>query len=285
MLSDKTVAALAKVTGLSADDLANGISQEKEVDLEIAVVKTFTDSEWESYEDRLDKDFKKKYDEGKETGEKQMIREMKTKVGLEYEGRKPEDFIEKFKGKVLSDAKLDPDGRVKELEKDLKFIKETTLKEEQDKVSRLTKENSELKIDGKIGQYIKAPDGLTQEDAKIIVMKNLDFSIDSEGKEVVKKNGQILKDKTRNNVSFENAIIDFATERKWRTGTEGRGGKDNPAGKGVGLDDPKKARKMSELNTYFEQKEINPMGEEARGIISEAAKAAKEAKEEFDFAS
>ena len=62
----------------------------------------------------------------------------------------------------------------------------------------------------------KLPEGMTPDDALMIIQNNLEFNI-VDGKEQVKKNGAVLKTSdTRENINFQSAISDFSTERKWR---------------------------------------------------------------------
>jgi hypothetical protein len=123
---------------------------------------------------------------------------------------------------------------------------------------------------------------MTQDDALMIVQNNLEFNV-VDGKEQVKRNGSVLKTSdTRENIGFQSAISDFATERKWRAGDGGRGGGDETPPAGV-LEDHKKARTMSQVEAIAEKKGISMLGEEGKAMVADAAKAAKEAKEEFKY--
>lgn len=287
MLKKEHVAELEKTAGIKAGELASAISNEKEVDIEITTEKHFSKEEWENHNETLEaeKDSlgKSKYDEGKDAGGGMIVRDMKITAGLEYEGKKPETFIEKYKEKILSDADKNPDKRVTELEGDIAVLRDKTLPEKEGKIEELNGKILGMERAGEIQEHLptKLPVGVTQKDAKTIIMSNLDFSKDDKGHEVVKRNGEILKDKTRKNIGFKVAIADFATERKWMDGKGGKGGgSEIPGG---GNSDYKSMRKMSELNALFVEKNINPMSEKANLMRSETMKAAKEAKEEFNF--
>lgn len=283
MLSQKSKNAIAEVLGVSVDVLTSAISSEEEKDIDFDVKKSFNSQEWEDYESAVDREKKGKYDEGKEVGEKQLIKSMKDAVGLDYEGRRSEDFIQKYKDKVIKDANINPDQRVKELTDDIEALK-TSSTEKDTEISTLKGQLSGYKIDGKISEHLPGtlPKGLKKEDVLGIIKSNYSFDVDEEGKEVVKQNGEILKDKTRNHISFEQAITDFVTERGWNVaGTGGRGrGNELPSGS---VSDPKKIRSMSELRQYFEDNDISDKGSKAMGLIQEAAKSAKEANEEFVY--
>lgn len=75
---------------------------------------------------------------------------------------------------------------------------------------------------------------LTDAERLVLLKSALTFE-EVEGKQVVKKNGEILRDKTTQNpIPASQAITDYFTERKWiaPAGPGGRGGGDNPAGGG-----------------------------------------------------
>jgi hypothetical protein len=98
-----------------------------------------------------------------------------------------------------------------------------------------------------------------------------------EGKEVVKRNGEILRDKTTQNpLARKQAIADYFTERKWtgqEAGAGGRGGGNNPPNGTSGI------KKESE----FQQKWIaenpgkNPLSDDYINALN------KHAKETADF--
>lgn len=283
MLTKKTIEALAKTVGLDASELANAISDEQEKDLTIDVIKSFTSEEWGKHEEAIDKEKKSKYDNGKRVGSEQVISELKTKVGLDFQGKSEDDFISNFKSKVLDDNDKNPDSRIVELEKDIKTLRDVTLKGEQEKNIQLQAQIDQINTKSKVTKLIpsKLPVGITQGDAETILMSNLEFTKDDEGNEVVKKNGQVLKDeKLRTNVSYETAVTDFVTERNWRSSEPGRGGEGSEGSK---HSDYKAIRSMKEMNDYFEANGINPMSDKGQTIIQEAEKSARNSKEEFDF--
>jgi hypothetical protein len=75
---------------------------------------------------------------------------------------------------------------------------------------------------------------LTDQERLVLVKSALQIE-EVEGKKVVKKNGEILRDKTTQNpLSVNQAIADYFTERKWvgqqGGGAGGRGGGNNPPG-------------------------------------------------------
>ncbi len=284
MLTKEGVEAIAKTSGIKVEDLAKAITDEKEVDIKVLVSKTFTESEWESHEDAIDLEKKSKYDEGKTVGTEQTVKKMKQKADLTFDGKKPEDFMEKHKIKMLEEADKNPDSRVKELEGDLKALREVSIPDKDNKIKELIEQIGRESIFRTVEKFIpvKLPESLTREDAKTIIQNEFDFGKDETG-EFVKRNGDIMKDdKTRSRTSYQDAISNFVADRKWTVAGGGGGGEDIPGG-GGSFSDHKKIRKMTEMDKYLDSKDIHPLSQEAKGLIDDATKAAVEAKEEFVF--
>jgi hypothetical protein len=93
-----------------------------------------------------------------------------------------------------------------------------------------------------------------------------------EGKKVVKKNGEVLRDKTTQNpLPVNQAIADYFTERKWigqQAGPGGRGGENNPPPGTAGV------KKYSEFKDKWvaENPGKNELSDEFIGAVNKQAK-------------
>lgn len=288
MLTQETIKRFSSLLGFTAEELAKAITDEAERDLTPKTIKAFTQESWDALEDSIDAEKADKYNIGKGVGAEQAIKNIKKQAresGLEFEGKKPEDFISNFKAAVLKEADKNPDNRVAELEKDLKIMREETLFAKDQKINELSGIIQTNKVRSTLTKHLpsKLPGGLDQEDALLIVTSKLNFGYDEEGNEIVKQGDKVLKDSTRSPIGFKDAISDFATQKNWRVNESGgTKGTDDDTGGGA-IIDHKGIRKSSDLNKYYEKNEIHPLSQKARIIQSEATKAALEAKEEFVF--
>ena len=120
--------------------------------------KILYEEEWTQFQSNIDQEKKNKYDEGKTVGEestnRKVIRELKEKVGLEYESIKQDDFIAKFKDKVLTDADKNPDEQIKQLNVDIKELREIKIPQLQQENQMLLGQIKTGKIDGSIQKHI-----------------------------------------------------------------------------------------------------------------------------------
>lgn len=278
MLSKETIGKIAKVINIPEQDIRDAINSESEEILDIPNLRTYNDETFAELERNL---IREGNGHGKIAGQEILIKELKRKLGLEFEGKNPDKFIEHFKNKIIEESSATPNAKIKELENDLKVMREETIPFLKKEKEQLSGQIQTIKLEKTLQKHLpeNLPAGLTKDDALILLKNNYEFEID-EGREVVKKNGEILKNPlTRENVSFQNAISDFATERNWRNTTDGRdsGNNDNT------ITSHTQTRKMSEIEAIAEEKGLSMMGTEVKTMILEAEKSAKENGEIFDY--
>lgn len=278
-MNKQVIEALAKITSVSVSDLTSAIESESS-DLTFDVSKTFSDKEWDTFEANRQKEKDDEYHKGKDVGVRQFVKDSKESIGLDYEGKDSKMFLEKFKEKVIGDIGDNPDERVTTLTKDLSILRETSLKELEAKTKEYNTVNdryNSLKNGNEISGYApNKPKGMDLSDAVFIMENVLSFQKDDEGQRVVMRDGQILKDKTRNPVNWETAVKDYWIEKEWTASTSGGGRGD---GHKPTNSDPTKFSKQSELTAHFEAAGINPLSLEARAMTNEAGKA----NEDFDY--
>lgn len=273
-MNTKVIEQLASAVGVQVGELTSAI-ENKDKELNIDVAKAFTSEEWEAYTENISKEKDSEYNKGKEVGVRQTVRDAKDELGIEFEGKDFKTLIQKVQEKAIQDAGIDVDEKVKVVQKDLETLRNTynqeTEKYQNDIKSYENKYNT-LLVDQEVGRYI--PDklqGVSKNDAMTIIKNEFSFERNEDGQMVVKKGGEILKDKVSKPVSVETAIKDSLLERKWLTNGDGRG--ETPRVKTTGFS------KMSELNAYLDKNQINPLSKEAREMINKAASE----NEDFDF--
>lgn len=269
-MNKQVIEALSKIVNVSASDLASAIEGE-ESDVKFDVAKTFKDEEWRTFEVTLQKEKDAEYNKGKDVGARQFVRDAKEATGLNYEGKDGDLFLDKYKEKIINDIGENPDERVSSLTKDLNILRDTS-KQEIETLSlqnqELNKKYNSLKNGNAIRGYApNKPDAFSLDDAVFLMERELSFEKNEDGQEVVIKEGDTLKSKTREPISWEQGVKDYWIEKDWIAKEEGRGKNSTPR-----PSDPNKFTKMSEMEEHFEEKGINPLSSEARAMINEAGK-------------
>lgn len=223
-----------KALGLDPDKLIEAVKAEAEVDYEVpADVTVIKNADLET-RDNNNKALGKT--EGETAGEKKG-KELAAKA-----------FKKKFNLAETVPADIDKvvEAVNTTLAKGDEGLKEqvTLLQRDKDTLAtQLQQEQAKAKAASFDAQLISQfPAGRTADltDAERLTLVKSALQIEEvDGKTVVKKNGEILRDKTTQNpLPVNQAITDYFTERKWigqEGGAGGRGGGNNPPGSGAGI--------------------------------------------------
>lgn len=270
-MNTKVIEQLAKLAGIPVGELTSAIESDS---AEIKVVqpfKTFTNDEWDSFEESVGKENDDQYNKGKEVGVRQWVRDTKEAEGLTFEGKDGSKLIQHLKEKALNDADKNPDERIKTLTRDLEILRETSTKDIEAKEKAALESDRKyknLKNASKINELVpNTPKGMSQDDAVFLMKREFSFETDEDGNEVVMKGDQVIKDKTRNPVSWEQGVKDFWIEKDWIVKADGRGEKPK------NTTDPSNFKKMSDIDSYLEDNKIDPKSQEATALLNEASKA------------
>lgn len=273
-MNSKLIEQLSNIVNIGSDELKEAI-QNEESSLEIKISKAFTEDEWSDYQSNVTKEKDQEYAKGKETGARQLVRDKKEELGLEFEGKDLDTLISKIQEKTASELGGDIDERIKAKDKDLELLRNNSNQEIeslQSKINSIENQYNSMKNDYEINKYIpESLNGVSKRDAMTIIKSEFDFT-NEDGQNIVKKNGEVLKDKSRNPITWESAIKDSLLERNWLSSEQGRG-------------DSKKRVKssgfssLSEFHEHLDANGINPKSQEAMAKLSEITKDNKD----FDF--
>jgi hypothetical protein len=221
-----------------------------------------------------DKVFEKnKYEEGRKAGEEILIKEAREKSGLDFQGKTLDNLLKAHEIKVLSDAKVEPEEKLKKVLVDLEGIKkanENLISERDKSINDFIVYKSESKIDKTLDSLIPEKTILPKEDMKVLLRTKLNFGIDETGNVVTTDSlGNIIKNKTTASpLSVQDVISDFfKTNQNYLQGVGGgAGGKDSGSAGG-------EKQSVEEFISEMKEKNINPNSSEFTQIASERQKA------------
>lgn len=251
MLSKEQQDFINATLGVTADELANAISDEQEVKLEFPQGRFLTKEQEETL---LDNHGKQRYDAGKSKALKDA-----------YDGKSKEEFLNEFKSSILEDAKIEPNKKLSEKEQALKALQdkyENDRKEWESKYGTLESQLNGIKTANDISKHLpdELPKGLTREDATMIVNNIFEFK---DGQTY--KNGEILRDDLQNPIPMDKAIASFVEERGWNVQAPKGRGPQKPNFKGS---DPKN---YDEFVQVCESKGISPGSVEGKNLLKSYA--------------
>jgi len=245
MLKKETIQKIAATLKMDAAALESAITDTAEKDIAIPDNITVLTAEELATRDRA------KELAGRKAGEtasiEMLIKDKKKELGLEFEGKDPDTFIEALQQKALADAKIAPDEKLKEKDKTISQLQKNiqTLQNEkqqiEQKVSQVKVEATVLKS---IPSNLKA--GMDAEEVLTLMKaKGYDFT-EKDGQIVAVKNGETIADQALNPRPIKDVVTEYATERGWiDTGTGTRSGRgEGSSGGGSGA--PTKPTKLSD---------------------------------------
>lgn len=276
MLKEETLIKIATLIKVPAEKLKAAITGDKEADVEIPEdLIVFTKDEIET------RDTNQK-NEGIKAGKEIGIKEVRKAAGLDENASKdPAKVAQAIIDKATADAKVKPDEKVTQLQEQVNLLQKS-LGEKDNEINTHKQTAASVSLDRKIfAAFPKERSETLTDDEYITLIKSSHNIKEVDGKLVIEKDGQILRDgKTQNPLPLNDAIGGIFKERKgWLTesgaGAGGRGGGDkNPP---VGA-----FSKKSEVIADYERQGKNINGAAGQEIVAKLAEL-KKANPSFDM--
>ena len=226
---------------------------------------------------------KVKYDEGKKSGQGMLVDSLFETHNIKPTGKKDvETFITEYQKKVLADANITVDEKVKEKEKTIEGLR-TNIKalEQQHAVYEKQVKDSQLDTEILMWTADKKPDNLTNKEWVALIKMNNEL-VEEGGQLVVKRDGKLVQDpKLLTNVPAKDAIVSFIDERKLGKvipapgagAGGGRGAGDSKTGGVLGI------TKKSQFLDHLKSQGIDEKGSQAKTLLNEITTA----NPDFDF--
>jgi hypothetical protein len=270
MLSIEIQKQIASLLKLDEKTFLEAIKSEKEAEVTIPEgLQIFTSTELTA---RDDNQKKLGYNDGKEAGLEIFVKEQKQKLGLDFEGKDPEKLITSLQTKVLADAKIEPNQKIKEKDEQIAKL-QGTVQDFENKYKTSEQEKRDMRTMSKLAAAV--PAGLPFEADEVIMSmrtRGYSFDVDDAGNITPKKNGEVLRDsKTQNPLDHKAVINDYVTnERKWVT-EQGEGTK---TGRGGGSDRRTSSvvTKMSEAKAQWEAQGKSVNSADFQAFVTDTAK-------------
>jgi hypothetical protein len=257
----KNIDELAKFVKGDADVLQKAIDSEEEISVELVDGSFVSDTELDTLKESRFNDGKK---EGNTIGYDHAMKDIKKDFEIELEGKDRKKITEAIQTKIITDAKIEPDKKVTELNTSLSNLQlkyETDLGLKAKEIGDLNVKLGGYRINGDLTKHI--PEGLNGIDVNdfITVAKTTaKFEYDNDIL-VVKKGDTILKDKMEKPISPKDYLTELAVSKKWLQ-SEGRGGGDDTGGSGT-------YKNINEVYKHMEENKINPLSAEGKKLVDD----------------
>jgi len=273
----KNLDTIAKLLRIDVAKLHEAAKSETEVEVEIpADLDVLTKAERETRENNLKST-------NIEAGKEIMVKELKKATNLEFEGKNPEKFIAEFQAKVLKDANVSVDEKIKERDKTIEGLRKN-LGERETMITSLKTEAMQAKADSTLLGMLPKERASILSDAQYLSLIKAEYELtEHEGKPAVKnlKTGEIVKkDTTLEPLAPADVIKGHFESSKWIATQEQGGGAGKGGGRGAG--DSQQASgitNMKQFKDYASSKGMDLKGQAAQAELAKITAA----NPNFDF--
>jgi ribosomal protein S13 len=258
MYNKETLKKIAEVLKLDVSTFEANLKSDKEETLEVPALFT---------EDDKNKFGENRFNEGKKAASEILVKDLKQKHAIEFEGKSIDGFLDKYSEKVIADAKIAPDEKVKKLADENKTLKDN-LQAAIGKEQTLAKEYADklfhVETRSEILSHIPEKTIIPREDLAVLFMNS--YSVAKEDDRViVYKGSDPIKDNVLNPVPLKTVISQFAEKY---IDKNGMGGGDSGGG-ATG-----KFKTMTSFMDHCKKNNIEPMGEAGQKLLAENKEAA-----------
>lgn len=257
MIAKETLKKIADVLKLDVSDFEAKLKSDKEETLEVPVLYT---------EDDKTAFGTNRFNDGKKAATEIAVKDLKTKYGLEFEGKSLDNALEAYSEKKIAEAKLTPDRQVETLKGERKQLQDRLNILEGEKTELIKTHNDKMfQVETRASVFSHIPKNtiIPTEDLAIL-FTNSHRVVKEDDRVVIYKGDQKLQDSVLNPIPLKDAIAAFAEPYIKK---EGMGGGDDKGG-GAGT----KYSKMSDLYGDLKKKGIDPMGPDGLKAVAEAKK-------------
>jgi hypothetical protein len=259
-----------KDLGLDVEKLKAALTSDDEVEVGIPKGLFIPETDRESYDKRIGQ---RHYEEGKVAGLEKAVKEWKAKEGIDVEGKTLDVLIPALKDKVLRDAKIEPEQKVKDLTLSLETLRaqytsDTTAKEKE--IEALRTQLQATRLDSTLRSHL--PDklaGLKPEQFIRLAKDDFNFEFVESGEIVAKQSGQIIVDKLQKPRPVADILSEYAISNGW-IDANGRGGNNEPGGSSSG-----KFKTLNDLMAHMEKEGISPASEDGMAMLDDFRKKQK----------
>lgn len=257
MFSAETIKKLGEVLHIS--DFDAKLKSDKEETLEVPVLIT---------EDEKNTFGTNRFNEGKKAASEILVKDLKTKHGIESDSKSIDTFLEKYSEKVIADAKIKPDEQIEKYKKEADELR-TKLQSAQSDLADYESKLFDVQTTSEIRSFFpdKTADGkpiaysLPVNDL-VDLFKLRHRVANEDGSTVVYKGTTRLNDKVLSPIPLKDVVASFAEGYILKGGM---GGGDNGGGGGAAP----KFKTASEAYKYLKDHSIEPLSNEGLKLLNE----------------
>ena len=257
---------LKDTLGVKIDVLKSALTSDDEVTVEHNQGTFLDDISLDALKESMKKTG---YNDGKVAGVEIEAKRLKEQFGIEVEGKNLDKIFEAHGQKVLTDAKVEPNKKVEELQTSLNTLQQTyktDLSAKNQEVNNLNSKLNQFSTNTRLMSDL--PDNLSISPKHFLTLASSEFNFENaeDGSLLVKKGEVVLKDKLEKPLSHKDVLAQFAQDNGLIGKHKGRGNNDEGY-KGVGENSDFKT--INDVYRHMEKNKIDPTSKAGATLIEQ----------------
>ncbi len=250
---------------ITLDLLKEALSKDEQFEIVASQVHILTDDGLNELKTTVKKSG---YEEGKTAGTEMLIKEMKRKSGLDYEGKSDDQFITELTKKIEKEKGVEPNKKIQELSESVTKL-QTLIEQKDSEVKTWSEKYSGLEKSTKISEVLlsKVPKNISgvtpKQFATLLQTEGYSIDFSENGEPFATLHGKPLKDQMEKHLPIDSVLTDYAKNNNW-INAEGRGEGDK-----VGNSGNNQFKTMNDVFKYMDDNNINPMSPDGKRLQEE----------------
>lgn len=243
-----------KVLGIDVSKLIEAAKADNEVSLEVPTLYT---------EEQKNKFGSNRFDEGKTAMSEILAKDVKKTFNIDIDSKDINEVVKTY-GELKSKESGKPNERILALEKDNKELQDKlsgALGSVKTIESEYANKLFNIEIKNKLNSLIPETTTIPKDDVVTLFLNYYNIEKDVNGRTVLKKDNEILKDNVLNPLEISSVLNQFL-DQKQLIKKDGMGGSDRKGGGSA------KFSNMADFMDYCDKNKIEPMGKEGQAILA-----------------
>lgn len=244
-----------KVLGFDVSKLTEAIKAEDEISLDVPTL--YTDEQKNSFGSN-------RFNEGKTAMSEILAKEVKNQFSIDIESKDINEVVKAYGESKIKELNKKPDERVKALESEKTELqnKLTTLSNEKQTIeNEFSQKLFHVEVKTQLNSLIPDNTKIDKGDISQLFLNTHDIAKDENGRTIVKKSGEVIKDELLNPLELKDVVSSFI-DKKGFIEKSGMNGDDRMSGGSA------KFKNMAEFMTYCDKNGIEPMGKDGQAMLS-----------------
>ena len=244
-----------KVLGFDVSKLTEAIKAEDEISLDVPTL--YTDEQKNTFGSN-------RFNDGKTAMSEILAKDVKSQFNIDIDSKDINEVVKAYGESKVNELNKKPDERIQALENEKTELqnKLSNLSSEKQTIeSEFSKKLFHVEVKTQLNSLIPDNTKIDKSDISQLFFNTHEIAKDDNGRTIVKKSGEVIKDDLLNPLELKDVVNSFI-DKKGYIEKSGMGGDDRMSGGSA------KFKNMAEFMTYCDKNGVEPMGSEGQAMLS-----------------